>query len=459
MFKYKVLAVIILIVNFVQSFLYSSGGIYADSLSYFEIASDLPHPVTNLFPLGYPTVLRGFFEVFKDYFWASKFLNTTMILVLFLFSYFKDFFFKETVLLFTGKTFLFIFSIAISEGLFAFLLYFLLYYLYKILVETKGSYRDVVLASVLMLLMFTVRYSGIYVYLALLIFTVFILLTSKDVKLTKQMVMLVLLSGLGIACYLLFNFKVFGSFTCENLRGEPSEILPVYVYRDILGTANAVNPYIGLKPASNSIYSLVFQFVVFIIDICVFVFLLRYFKKAKETNQYYFHKVLWTITWVYAVSLIVSGWFQQIEEMNVRMMAAANFCLFFSFLILYFKTESTDKFLWKLSVFFFVFITFYSLKSPSNYFENKKQIEPQMAKFKNKKYLYNDDRGGKEAYTTYHIPIINKTFQYKHTLNQSGDTKHSIAGSINPQIKWLKYDTVKDKTKVLYTSQLNLKMK
>ena len=131
MTKYIILAIIILIINFIQSFFLPSGGIYADSLSYFEIASDLPNPVTNLFPVGYPAALRGFFEIFKDYFWASKFLNTAMILIIFLFSYMKRFYFRETVLLFTGKTFLFVFSIAISEGLFVFLLYFLLYYFFN----------------------------------------------------------------------------------------------------------------------------------------------------------------------------------------------------------------------------------------------------------------------------------------------------------------------------------------
>jgi hypothetical protein len=199
-------------------------------LSYFEIASDLPNPVTNLFPVGYPAALRGF-EIFKDYFWASKFLNTAMILIIFLFSYMKRFYFRETVLLFTGKTFLFVFSIAISEGLFVFLLYFLLYYLYQILAEARHSYKDVFAAAFIMLIMFTVRYSGIYVYLSLLIFAAFFFFNNKDKLKQKQILMVLVLSGLGIAGYLLFNLKTFGSFTGENLRGKPEEILPIYVLR------------------------------------------------------------------------------------------------------------------------------------------------------------------------------------------------------------------------------------
>lgn len=457
MVKYIVLAVFVIVLNFIHSFFLPSGGVYADSLSYFEIATDLPNPVTDLFPLGYPAMLRGFFEVFGDYFWAAKFLNTTMLVVILLFSYFKRFYFKETVLLMTGKTILFVFSIAISEGLFVFLLYFLLYYLNKILVENRKSYKDVLIASVIMLMMFTVRYSGIYVYLSIGAFSAILFFKGKDKSQIRGMILFLFLSGLGIAGYLLFNHNTFGSFTGENLRGKPEEILPIYIVRDLLGTANAIDPYIGLKPSSNSMASLAVQFVVLLIDVFVFVYFLRYFRKAKETNSYHFHALLWMIAIGYAISLLVSGWLQQIEEMNTRMMAAANICLFFSFLILYFKYSASDKLIFRVACFFLVFFTLYSLKNPVNYFENRNQIEPQMPKFNQKKYLYNNDRGGADAVTTYYIPIIKKTFQYKHTNNQKGDVKQSIAGTINPKIKWLKYDTIKDKSQVLYTSELILK--
>lgn len=455
--KYIILAVLIVILNFINSFFLASGGVYADSLSYFGIAADLPNPVTNLFPLGYPAALRFFYEIFKDYFWASKFLNTSMLLIILVFSYTKKFYFKETVILLTGKTILFIFSIAVSEGLFVFLLYFLLYYFHKILIENRNLYKDVIIASLIMFFMFTVRYSGIYVYLAIAAFTAILFYIEKNKSQIKNMILFLFVSGIAIAGYLFFNFKEFESFTGENLRGKPGVMLPIYVIRDLLGVANTVNPYIGLKPSSNSIMSLVFQFFILLIDSFLFLYFLKYFKKAKETISYYFHLLLWTIALIYAISLIVSGWFQQIEEMNVRMMAAANVCLFFSFLILYFEKVKTEKYIFRIGCFFLLFFTLYSLKSPVDYFKYRKQIEPQMAKFKHKKFLYNNEKDGNTALTTYYIPVIKKTFQYKHTNNQIGDIKQSLAGGLNPQIKWLKYDTIKDKSQVLYTSELILK--
>ncbi|KFC24648.1 hypothetical protein IO90_00605 [Chryseobacterium sp. FH1] len=402
-------------------------------------------------------MLRLFFEIFGDFFWASKALNTLMITVILLFSYFKRFYFKETVLLLAGKTALFVFSIAISESLFVFLLYFLIYYLYKILNDNKSSYKDAISASLILFAMFTVRYSGIYVYLSVVAFAGFLLIKGKDKSKIKEIGLFVLLSGFGIAGYLLFNLMEFGSFTGENLRGKPAEILTIYVIRDLLGLANSVNPYIGLKPSSNSFASMAFQFFVLLIDTFVFIYLIRYFKKAKETSLHYFHILLWVIATVYAVSLLISGWLQQIEEMNIRMMAATNVCIFFSFLILYYKNLRSDKVVFRVGCFFLIFNTAYSLKNPVNYFQNRKQIEPQMSKFSHKKYIYIDERFEAEIPTKYVIPIINKTFEYKHTNNQKGDVKQSIVGTLNPKIKWLKYDTIKDKSQVLYTSEVVLK--
>lgn len=455
MTKYIILAIVVVLVNFAQSFFLATGGVYADSISYFEIASDLPKPVTDLFPLGYPALLRGFYALVGDYFWAYKFLNLSMLIVVFLFSYFKKFFFRETVLLFVGKTLLFAFSIAISEGTFLFLMYFLFYLFYRILETDSYNYKDVIAASIIMLLMFLVRYSGIYIYFAIGLFSLFLFFKTDDRKRFWACFSFLIIAGLGISGYLAFNYINFGSFTGEDLRGIPSEITALSILRNVLGTINTINPYIGLKPSSNSIASFAFQFLVMIVDIMVLVYFLRFFKKVKATSGFYFHIFLWLLTVVYVAALFVSGWTQQIEEMNTRMMAAANVCLFFSFLILYFKFETSDKIIWRISCFFFVFITLYALKSPVSYFENRKHIEPQMTQFKDKKYLYNDEID-QVVVTTYHIPVLNKSFQYTHSNTQSGYIKRSIAGTINPKSKYLSRDTVTDKSQVLYTSEIVL---
>ena len=65
--KYIVLAFVIVLVYFFQSFFLPAGGAGADSLSYFGIASELPQLKTNLFPLGFPVLIKLFHSIFQDY--------------------------------------------------------------------------------------------------------------------------------------------------------------------------------------------------------------------------------------------------------------------------------------------------------------------------------------------------------------------------------------------------------
>ena len=454
--KYVYLAVAVTVIYFFQSFFLPAGGIGADSLSYFGIASDLPAIETNLFPLGFPVLIKIFHTLFQDYFWAAKMLNIFIVIFVLLFSYFKKFYFRETVLLFTGKTVFFAMNLVISEGPFIFLLYFLIYFFHERLQEKIDSRSFIFSASIILILLFTVRYSGIYIYLGVGI--LWMLMVFKKVTFPAQMDFLwvLMISGLGIGAYLGFNHAVFGSFTGEHLRGAPAQIYPVYLLRNVFAIANVIDPFIGIKPASNGFLSIAFQVGLMIFDLVLLRYFITLFREKKRFLQLEFHYLLWIIAGVYTVTLFISGLFQQIEELNVRMLAAANFFLFFSFFVIYFKNLKSDVLIFRLGSFFLAFLTVYSLKSPENYLQNKRIIEPQMSKFQGKKYLFDDEKS--IIYITeYHIPVLKKSFSYQHTNSQKGEWKQSIAGSINPQIKWLKYDTINDKKQVLYTSELFLK--
>nr|WP_314493578.1 hypothetical protein [uncultured Chryseobacterium sp.] len=453
--KYKILAVITVLIYFLQSFFISFGGIVSDSLSYFGISGDLPYPETNLFPLGYPLLLKLFHLVFSDYFWSYKILNLFFTVTILIFSYSKKFFFRETVLLFAGKTFFYVFTQAVSESAFIFIFYFLIYFLFQMLNKPEKLYKNCIWASCLMVGLFTVRYSGIFIYVGILIFSVLKFRKIRNEMYSKGIVLFLILSGLGISGYLFFNYLEFGSFTGEQLRGAPAGMSLIYIVRDLLGVGNVINPFIGIKPASNSFGSLLFQGVIFVLDIFIFIFFFRYYKKAEDTPQRYFHVLLWVVSVVYAFALLFSGWVQQIEEMGIRLLVPANFCLFFSFLILYFKYSNNDRNIWRITCFFLFFLTVYSLKDPAYYLASRNVIKDQMPKFKNKKYLYNNE-GNIRTLTKYEIPVIHKTFEYEHTNKQKGKLKEGLAGSVDPKIKWLKYDTVSNKSEVLYTSQLYL---
>lgn len=453
--KYIYLAAFAIVIYFFQSFFLAAGGIGADSLSYFGIAADFPKIETNLFPLGFPALIKLYHFFFQDYFWASKFLNISLVFGILLFSYFKKFYFRETVLLFTGKTLFFAFNIVSSEGTFVFLLYFLIYVLHQKLHGLIKPLQFVLAASFLMICMFTVRYSGIYIYLGILAFIGFQIIRKRTFPDKMVWFQFLILSGFGIGCYLGFNYINFGSFTGEHLRGAPAQFHPIYIFRDLLGMVNVVDPFIGIKPASNSFGSIAFQVLIMVIDVFIFIYLLTLYKRKKSVINLNFHHLLWTIAGIYTLALFTSGLFQQIEEMNVRMLAAANFCLFLSFLLIYYADLKSDQFIFRLASFFLMFLTLYSLKIPENYLKNKTQIAAQMPQFEARKYLF-DNQQAQKITTTYEIPILKKSFQYQHTNSQKGSIKQSLAGTINPKIKWLKYDTIPEKSSVLYTSELAL---
>ena len=456
MFKYKVLAFFIVVVYFFQSLFLPYGGIGADGLSYFGMASDFPKLKTNLFPLIYPALLRFFYESLGDYFWAYKVVNFLMVVVLLIFSWFRKFYFKETVLLFTGKSLFFAMNGAVSESLFIFIFYFLLYVVHSFLSEKLKAVLFVFWASLFVVLMFGVRYSGIFIYMSLVLFGFWLWLERVRVEQLRIYLAFLLLSGLGIFAYLGFNQMYFGSFAGEHLRGGRGEFQFVYLFRDFLGMTNVVDPFIGIKPASNGYLSLMFQVVLMLVDVFLFFKFVKWYRSNKINFKGSFPKLLWIVTIVYTVGLFVSGLFQQIEEMNVRMLAIANFAFFFSALVLYFQVQKKDQLVFRISFFFFLFLTAYNWKDAGSFLDYKSQMVPQLSRFKHKKYLYNNEKSMVTT-TVYEVPIINKEVKYQHTNKQIGELKQTVIGAVNPQIKWLKYDTVRDKSQVLYTSQLKLK--
>src|SRR5690606_36393223 len=115
---------------------------------------------------------------------------------------------------------------------------------------------------------------------------------------------------------------------------------------------NVVDPFIGIKPSSISLVSIGFQVVLMVFDLLFLRYIIKLFNKKKEFFKLDFHRLIWIIAGVYAITLLISGYFQQIEEMNVRMLAAANLCLFFSFLIIYFKNLKSVAWVFMLGCFF-----------------------------------------------------------------------------------------------------------
>ena len=135
--KYIYLYFAILFFAIFIPFFISYGGIVADTLSYIKIADSIPDVKSNLFPLGYPLIIRFFHSFIHDYYFSARIISILTVLLIGVFSYFKKFYFKETVILLCTKIFIFCVYNLISEGLFLGIFYFLIYYFHVFFSKNK----------------------------------------------------------------------------------------------------------------------------------------------------------------------------------------------------------------------------------------------------------------------------------------------------------------------------------
>lgn len=200
-----------------------SGGLSSDTLSYFQLANELPNPSWSLWPLAYPVFLRLLNFFFNDYFWTSKFLNILIFLLIVSFSYLKKFYFKETMILLSTKIFVYLFYYSLSEPLFLTCLYFLVYYLEGYFTGRLKSRRFFIPAAILLSLCFMVRYSGLYIAVAFGVFyLVFYFANRKEKSFFRDDFFYFLLcSAIGIGGYMLYNFYRF-----EDLAERDLEMIP-----------------------------------------------------------------------------------------------------------------------------------------------------------------------------------------------------------------------------------------
>ncbi len=79
-YKYYFLFVLLVAgISFVPFFL-SYGGINSDAVAYFKLAKEFPQVTSNLFPIGYPLLLKlGYYFTYEFYF------NSSIIFISFIF--------------------------------------------------------------------------------------------------------------------------------------------------------------------------------------------------------------------------------------------------------------------------------------------------------------------------------------------------------------------------------------
>lgn len=453
--KYLFLYFAILFGVIITPFFIPYGGIVADTLSYIKIANDIPNIKSGLFPLGYPSLLRFFYIFTNDFYFSGRIISVLIIAFIGVFSYFKKFYFKETVILLATKIFIVCVYNLISEGLFLCVLYFLFYYINCLFTDKKKGFAFVLPVSLLLVTLFLIRYSGIFIYLSVIIFFLLNFRKTEFVNFKKDILSTIILSGVLISIYMIFNYFNFGGIMGENERfAVDKSNISLDIIRNFLGVINLANPIFGIKPAHFTSITIVLEAVLFILNLIFIGLIFNILKKEKpwKSNLTIVFLLISSVT--YLVFVILSKFFQGIEELNTRMLSATSFCLYFAVLIIYFKSNFNKKYIFYLAVFSLVFNVIYTVKEPKNFLERKAEVEKQIEKLKGKKYYFDDHKNVENSRSEYHIPIINKTFFYEHNNQQKSFIDGNIIMAKKPEISLLLKDTVQNKKTIIFSSDI-----
>ena len=455
--KYWTLIIITLLSIALLPLFLPFGGITPDSLSYFKIAKEIPNGKSNLFPIGYPIVLRIGYFFTNEFYFSSRIISCLSFAVIIGFSYFKKFYFKETALLVTFKFIISLYILSISESIFLTLFYILIFYLNKFLTENKLKFKIIYPAVILTVFLTLVRYTGLYIFIAITIY--FICYTIKyklfDKLIYKNYFYYLLFSSLGIGIYLIYNYLEFGSFFGEHIRLAPSlDSLWKHTLDNLLGVLNVVNPIFSIKilePTSAVIFIMIGILLIDLFFLLTYIWFYQRPFKGKVTT---FHQLLLTIGCIYLILMFISEFTQGIESLNTRMLAPASFCFCFSFLILFFKIYPNKlHYIFMLSILSLAINIIYQLKSPVNYLSYRVKVIKILKERKNLKYFLNDT--GNDHVSIYKIPLLNKKFEYFHPYLQSGYINSNIVRSINPDIQTIQKDnSITNKSLILYNSEI-----
>ena len=412
----------------------SDGGINLDTLFYVRQAIDLPKIESNLFPLGYPALLRLIHFVYSDYFWAGKILNGFCLFAILAFSWQRNFYFRETCILLCTKAGIGLLPFSFSEIPFLTLLYFLIF-----LLHSYFQNRPIKAWLFWMLLVFSglilLRHSGIFLYPAFGLAGLLLFVRKGKAAFAEDKLWYWFL-GLAttlLTIYLAWNFKSFGSLFGENLRGAPEAMTRsewiTHIFLNFKGLLGSANPF----------FSLVFQHgdagligCLAMLPDLFFAGLMFWLFWKGATGE--FPKMLLIFAFSFLALMFLASIKAGIEVLNTRLLAPGLWLLYFAFLIS-FSSKIKPRFLFSLA-FFSLFINLaFLLKTPASYLKIRESARIDLARKPEAKYFVVDK--DHLPLSSYPIPFTGKVLEYRHpVLAQSYINRHALM-MLRPELQEL----------------------
>ena len=422
----QILMVITTIVMIILRFLLNEKGrVNPDSIRYMRTANVFPIIDNTVTPLGYPLSLK-FFTLFGfDEFWASKIVGILSYLLIIYFAAKTKFFLKETFLIGGLFSFVSIFSYTMSEAFILPVVFFFLFIAHKIITEEIKGWKAVLYLSLILILLYNIRYPALFLMFATGLFGV--------LKYKKSCGKIFIISGLAGFLFVVaykflfidyFDEKYVSTFLEIGLHTTSQLLIELFQ-----GLTTVFNPFIHIANPSGGIIN-VGIYGLGLLNIFLMVFL---FTKNKLSETEFF------FVFVGIVGIICSyfiQYFYSVNPIDYRLMAPFSFGIW----LVYFKKLFAifGKLTYGITVLSLITGFAFTWLSKGNYLENRREIarflkEEHLDKGRVNFYMENEFDLSKmqiaELISTVN-PNVKVTFKPSDTLNQNVLTQYKVLQKI-----------------------------
>lgn len=161
------LTILMIVLRFLLN---EKGRVSPDSIRFFRTSKVFPIIDNTTTPLGYPLSLKFFTFFGLDEFWASKVVGMLAYVFILIFCWKKKFYFKESVAIGALFSYVSIFSFSLSEPLILPFVWIFCYIAQQIIVGKKNGLQAIIQLSLILILLYNIRYSALFFMGACLIF-------------------------------------------------------------------------------------------------------------------------------------------------------------------------------------------------------------------------------------------------------------------------------------------------
>jgi hypothetical protein len=360
---YLILVIIASISMYFRFAYHNSGRLSPDSITYLQMSNPNSFCFTNLFPVGYPTLIYSLGTLFSDAYINTKIIGFLCYFGIIGMAYFKKFYFVPTCLLMLSNSLLTIYATTWSEVLFLCLLYFTIYQIYQII--HKAEKKHLYILSFLLFSLFITRYSGLFIIMGCLI--------SALIFRNKTMLRAICFTLFLCSIYLCVNYIIYGTFFGKRIAPPLSSLsLTQNILQNLMAFFQEFNPLLAILESGNPVINYLNTLFNFSLAVLCIWFI---YPKIKVNIWYQY---LTVILMVYLLLIMITGFKTVLDPLNFRLLSPFKMLFWFIVLIECCKTERLKVALSYTSCVSIIFLWIATSKNPTNFILQRQKIKHQI---------------------------------------------------------------------------------